>query len=286
MAAISFDGNQAMSQTLEVQGLTVTIEGQGPTVVFLHGWPDTPAVWDGTVAALRDGYRCVRLHLPGYDLARSPRPVSVDQMCALIAAVVDAVSPDEAVSLVLHDWGCFFGYEYAARHPQRVARVVGTDIGDTNSGAYLKALTTKEKLLIAGYQLWLAVAWKLGSVLPGLADRLTRFMARRVGCRTEASRIGWQMNYPYAMQWFGAFGGLRGVARVDKVFGPQIPTLFCFGKRKPFMFHSARWLAALATTPGCRVQGFDAGHWLMLQKPAEYHAAVRGWLDASTAATR
>lgn len=286
MAAISFDGNQAMSQTLEVQGLTVTIEGRGPTVVFLHGWPDTPAVWDGTVASLRDGYRCVRLHLPGYDLARSPRPVSVDQMCALIAAVVDAVSPDEAVSLVLHDWGCFFGYEYAARHPQRVARVVGTDIGDTNSGAYLKALTTKEKLLIAGYQLWLAVAWKLGSVLPGLADRLTRFMARRVGCRTEASRIGWQMNYPYAMQWFGAFGGLRGVARVDKVFGPQIPTLFCFGKRKPFMFHSARWLAALATTPGCQVQGFDAGHWLMLQKPAEYHAAVRGWLDASTAATR
>lgn len=286
MAAISFDGNQAMSQTLEVQGLTVTIEGQGPTVVFLHGWPDTPAVWDGTVAALRDGYRCVRLHLPGYDLARSPRPVSVDQMCALIAAVVDAVSPDEAVSLVLHDWGCFFGYEYAARHPQRVARVVGTDIGDTNSGAYLKALTTKEKLLIAGYQLWLAVAWRLGSVLPGLADRLTRFMARRVGCRTEASRIGWQMNYPYAMQWFGAFGGLRGVARVDKVFGPQIPTLFCFGKRKPFMFHSARWLAALATTPGCRVQGFDAGHWLMLQKPADYHAAVRGWLDASTAADR
>lgn len=275
-----------MSQTLDVQGLTVTIEGSGPTVVLLHGWPDTPAVWDGTVAALRDGYRCVRFHLPGYDLTGPPRPVSVSVMCELIAAVVDAVSPDEPVSLVLHDWGCFFGYEYAARHPQRVARVVGTDIGDTNSGAYLKALSTREKLLIAGYQLWLAVAWKLGGVLPRLADGLTRFMARRVGCRTPAERIGWQMNYPYAMQWFGAHGGLRGVARVDKVFGPQIPTLFCFGKRKPFMFHSARWLAALGTTPGSRVQGFDAGHWLMLQKPAEYHAAVRGWLDQSIALAR
>lgn len=286
MAVAWRDGDPAIGHTLDVQGLTVTIEGSGPTVVMLHGWPDTPALWDGTVAALRDGYRCVRFALPGYDLSRPPRPVSVDQMCALIGAVVDTVSPDEPVSLVLHDWGCFFGYEYAARHPGRVARVVGTDVGDTNSGAYLRALTVKDKGLIAGYQIWLAVAWTLGRWLPGLADRMTRFMARRVGCRAPSARIGWPMNYPYAMQWFGACGGLRGVARVDKVFGPRIPTLFCFGTRKPFMFHSARWLAALAATPGCRVQGFDAGHWLMLQKPAEYHAAVRGWLDESTAAAR
>mgnify|MGYP001765223343 CR=1 FL=1 len=271
-----------MTQSVDIQGLGVRIEGRGPTVVMMHGWPDSPALWDATVAALRDGYRCVRFSLPGYDLDQPPRPVSVDEMCALVGAVVDAVSPSEPVTLLLHDWGCFFGYEYAARNPQRVARVVGTDIGDTNSGAYLKSLTGKEKRMIAGYQLWLATAWTLGPVLPGLADRMTRFMARKIGCRTPPERIGWQMNYPYAMQWFGSYGGLRGVARVDKVFGPQIPTLFCFGKRKPFMFHSARWLAALGTTPGSRVQGFDAGHWLMLQKPSEYHAAVRNWLDDST----
>jgi len=27
------------------------------------------------------------------------------------------------------------------------------------------------------------------------------------------------------------------------------------------------------------VVGFDAGHWLMRQKPAEFNAAVRTWLD-------
>ena len=272
-----------MTPTLDVQGLTVQIEGHGPTVVMLHGWPDTLALWDGAVRALSDGYRCVRFSLPGFDLAKPPRPVSVNEMCELVGAVVDAVSPDEPVTLLLHDWGCFFGYEYAARHPQRVARVVGTDIGDTNSGAYLKSLTGKEKLMIAGYQLWLATAWKLGPVLPGLADRMTRFMARNIGCRTPPERMGWQMNYPYAMQWFGSYGGLRGVARVDKVFGPQIPTLFCFGRRKPFMFHSPRWLAALGTTPGSQVQGFDAGHWLMFQKPALFHTAVRAWLDGGGA---
>lgn len=272
-----------MPTPLDVQGLTVHIDGSGPTVVMLHGWPDTLALWDHTVAALRDGYRCVRFSLPGYDLAKGPRPVSVTEMCTLIGAVVDAVSPDEPVTLLLHDWGCFFGYEYAARNPRRVARVVGVDIGDTNSGAYIKGRTGKEKWMIAGYQLWLAVAWKLGSLLPGLADRMTRFMARRIGCDTAPDHMGWQMNYPYAMQWFGSYGGLRGVARVSKVMGPRIPTLFLFGRRKPFMFHSANWLAALGTTPGNRVQGFDAGHWLMRQKPEPFTAAVRVWLDETTA---
>lgn len=271
-----------MPTTLDVQGLKVHIDGSGPTVLMLHGWPDTLALWDNTVAALSDGYRCVRFSLPGYDLAQAPRPVSVDEMCALIGAVVDAVSPTEPVTLLLHDWGCFFGYEYAARYPQRVARVVGTDVGDTNSGAYLASLKTNEKLMIAGYQLWLTVAWKLGGLLPGLADRMTRFMAHKIGCRTPPAHMGWQMNYPYAMQWFGLLGGLRGVAQVSKVIGARIPALFLFGKRKPFMFHSANWLAALGTTPGCRVQGFDAGHWLMRQKPEQFNATVRAWLEQST----
>ena len=268
-----------MQTTLDVQGLNVIVEGRGPTVVMLHGWPDTRALWDDTVAALRDGYRCVRFSLPGFDLSKPPRPVSVNQMCELVGAVVDAVSPGEPVTLLLHDWGCFFGYEYAARQPQRVARVAAVDIGDTNSGTYLKSLKPKEKALIAGYQLWLALAWKLGPWQPWLANRMTRFMARAMGCRTAPERMGWQMNYPYAMQWLGAFGGLRGVARVDRVFGPVIPTLFFFGKRKSFMFHSARWLAALATTPGSAVHGLDTGHWVMRQKPVQFHAWLRAWLD-------
>lgn len=268
-----------MGSTMTVQDIDVLIDGEGPTVVLLHGWPDSPALWDGVVGALQDSYRCVRFALPGYDLRRPPRPVSVDQMCDLIGSVVDAVSPDAPVTLVLHDWGCFFGYEFAARRVERVTRVVATDIGDTNSGAYLRSLKTKEKFMIAGYQLWLATAWKIGSWAPGLANRMTRWMARTIGCRTPAEAIGWQMNYPYAMQWFGAFGGLRGVARVDKVFGPVLPTLFLFGKRKPFMFHSNRWLAQLGTTPGCEVHGLDSGHWLMKQKPEVFHRIVRDWLD-------
>lgn len=260
----------------------VLIDGEGPqTVVMLHGWPDTPALWDATVAALAPEWRCVRFHLPGFDLSRGPRPMSQEQIVALIARIVDAVSPGEPVTLLLHDWGCAFGYTYAARHLQRVARLVGLDIGDVGSREYLGSLGWREKLAIARYQLWLAAAWYIGPRAPGLADRMTRWMARRMGCRNEPASIGWQMNYPYAMRWFKAFGGLRGAGHAQRLFGKAMPGLYVYGRRKPFMFQSSAWLRELERAPGCEVHAMDSGHWIMRQRPAELHAVLQRWLQAS-----
>ncbi len=271
-----------MNTRLQIENVEVLVEGEGThTVVMLHGWPDAPALWDDTVAALRDGYRCVRICLPGYDLSKPPRAMSVAAVNGLIRKIVDTVSPHEQVSLLLHDWGCLFGYEFAARHTERVARVIGVDIGDTSAGAYLRGLSGKQKRMIAGYQIWLAVAWKLGRWLPGLANRMTRHMARKMGCRNPPEHIGWQMNYPYAMGWFGEKGGLRGVARVDKLLGSKMPALYIYGRRKPFMFHSEAWVAQLTRAPGCEVLALDTGHWVMRQKRVEFNACVRAWLDTS-----
>src|SRR5690606_38259359 len=134
------------------------------------GWPETPALWDSTVATLGEHFRCVRFHLPGFDLVKGARPMSVEQICTLVRRIVDAASPDAPVTLVLHDWGCVFGYEFAARHRERVARIVAVDIGDYQSSDYMKSLGWREKLMIAGYQLWLAVAWAVGLRMPRVAN--------------------------------------------------------------------------------------------------------------------
>lgn len=264
---------------LVIDDVDVFIDGVGPqTVVMVHGWPDTPALWDGTVAALVPEWRCVRFHLPGFDLARGPRPMSQSDIVALIARIVDAVSPDQRVTLLLHDWGCAFGYTYAKRHTDRVARIVALDIGDVGSTDYFESLGWREKLMISGYQLWLAVAWSLGAYAPGLANRMTRWMARKIGCRNDPALIGWEMNYPYAMRWFNAFGGLRGAGHADRLIGENLPGLFVYGRRKPFMFHSSRWVRHLNRTTGCAAKSLDTGHWIMKQKPAEFHAVLKDWL--------
>jgi pimeloyl-ACP methyl ester carboxylesterase len=48
------------------------------------------------------------------------------------------------------------------------------------------------------------------------------------------------------------------------------------------MFHSPAWLAHVAAQPGSAVQGFKAGHWVMLDQAEEFHACVRRWLQASS----
>lgn len=215
-----------------VAGVEVHIEGQGEqTLLLLHGWPDDHRLWDDTVAALRDRFVCVRFTLPGFDRSQPRRGCSLDEVRSVISAVIDAVSPEQAVTLLLHDWGCFYGYQYAARHAERVQRIVGVDIGDAGSKAHLAQLGLTAKLAVAGYQLWLAAAWRLSAVFgEGLGDAMTRFMAHTVGHRGPTEPITVRANYPYDMQWTGSFGGFKAV----RFFQPPCPTLYCYGQRKPF----------------------------------------------------
>ena len=267
------------SAVVTVDGIPVHIEGEGPdTLVFLHGWPDTCRLWDTTVAALKGRYRCVRFTLPGFDLELPARATSLEQMTTLLARIVENVSPGQSVTLVLHDWGCAFGYEFAAQHPKRVARIVAVDVGDHNSGALRRSLTAKAKLQVFVYQAWLAIAW---FVRGSIGDRMTRAMARALRCRTDPAHITWQMNYPYAMKWFGVLGGWAAAQPVD----PQCPVLYTYGEHKLFMFHSKQWLERLTARPGSAVQGFATGHWVMVQQPDAFNACLMEWLDSRAPAT-
>lgn len=262
--------------TISIAGIDVQVEGRGDrTIVMLHGWPDTLALWDDTVAALRKDNVCVRFTLPGFDLQQPHRATSLQDMSALLLRIVQATSPTTPVTLLMHDWGCVFGYEFAARYPERVAHIIAVDIGDHHSPALQSALTPQAKRQIFYYQIWLALAWKLGRLgAHRLANRMTRTMARWVGCRNAPPSMGWQMNYPYAMQWLGLAEGFGCAAPV----APHCPVLYLYGKRKRFMFHSPQWLERLQASPGSRAVAMRTGHWVMLDAPQAFLAEIRAWL--------
>ena len=261
---------------IDVDGISVFIEGEGAqTLLMIHGWPDTHRLWDSTVEALKADYRCVRFTLPGYDLAKPPASPSLEQITATILRVVNVVSPNEKVTLVLHDWGCIFGYEFAAQHPDRVTRIVAVDIGDYNTPAFATDLRASAKLAIFGYQFWLALAWKLGSFgFARIANLMTQFMAGKMRCPNPPEAITWQLNYPYAMRWFGLQGGLSHSLPV----APTVPLLYIYGSRKPFMFHSSAWLRALPMQAGSEAHAFDTGHWVMVQATEQFNTCIAKWL--------
>lgn len=249
----------------------IEVEGAGRPIVMIHGWPDTLRLWDGQVAALKDRYRCVRFTLPGFDIEGEGRAYSLDEVVECIRAVVEQAAPGEKVILLLHDWGCFYGYQFALRHPQLVERIVGVDIGDAGSRRHLTEIGLRAKLAIMAYQVWLALAWRIGG---RMGNAMARIMAKLTRCPTDRRTIGWQMGYPYAAAWLGAAGGVRGL----KVFKPHCPMLFLYGEKKPFMFHSRAWAQAVAATPGNRCIGFSTGHWIMLSRREAFNGALLAWL--------
>ncbi|NCL77104.1 alpha/beta fold hydrolase [Rhodococcus sp. YH1] len=87
---------------------------QGPTLVLVHGWPDTHALWDRVVPALAGDFRIVRFDNRGAGASTVPRDVAayrLELLAADLFAVIDAVSPDAPVHLLGHDWGSVLGWE-------------------------------------------------------------------------------------------------------------------------------------------------------------------------------
>jgi pimeloyl-ACP methyl ester carboxylesterase len=260
-------------QHLQVDGVDVYVEGHGhDTIVMVHGWPDTYRLWDEQVAALKARHRCVRFTLPGFDISKPRRAYSLDETVEIFRHIIDRVSHDQKVTLMLHDWGCVFGYQFYMRHPVMVSRIVGVDIGDVDSENYAPGI--KARLMIFSYQVWLAAAWRIGG---SIGDAMTRAMARIAKAPGKPGTISSRMSYPYYILWAGAHGGYKDTI----LFKPACPMLYVYGKHKPFMFHSQHWLLELATHPGSEVLGIDSGHWVMKEQAHAFNEAVIYWLTFS-----
>src|SRR5271166_6163833 len=90
---------------------------EGPTVVLVHGFPDSHVLWDGVVPLLAD-FRVIRYDNRGVGLSSVPRPVSAYTMARFaddFAAVVGKLSPGQPVHVLGHDWGSVGVWEYLKR---------------------------------------------------------------------------------------------------------------------------------------------------------------------------
>ena len=100
--------------------------GDGPLIILLHGFPDTPHGWERIAAGLADGgYRVVRPWLRGYhpDTIVEGRPYDPVTIASDPITFLDALGEQEAI-LVGHDWGASVVYAAATLHPDRVRAIV------------------------------------------------------------------------------------------------------------------------------------------------------------------
>lgn len=101
--------------------------GPEPTVLFVHGYPDSHAVWDEILDRLDGGagFHTVRYDVRGAGASDAPRNLSgyhLDALADDLFAVADAVSPDAPVHVVAHDWGSIQSW-HAVTDPRAEGRI-------------------------------------------------------------------------------------------------------------------------------------------------------------------
>jgi pimeloyl-ACP methyl ester carboxylesterase len=88
--------------------LNVVVQGEGPDVLLVHGFPDDHTVWRNQIPALVDaGYRVIALDTRGCGESEiKPRKgdYAIDKLVADLIALLDALGIAK-VRLVGHDWG-------------------------------------------------------------------------------------------------------------------------------------------------------------------------------------
>ena len=117
----------ATTKTLTVQGAQIFLveRGRGIPTLFLHGVPDSGAMWDGMITQLADAYHCIAPDLPG--LGRSTAPaqfdLSLENKARFVAELIAAAGIRGPLNLVVHDFGGHYGLAWAVRHPEQVRRI-------------------------------------------------------------------------------------------------------------------------------------------------------------------
>ncbi|MFG2990683.1 SDR family oxidoreductase [Streptomyces sp. NPDC048257] len=102
-------------------------ETDRPTVILVHGYPDSKEVWSEVAERLATRFHVVLYDVRGHGRSTAPQPLrggfTLEKLTDDFLAVADAVSPDRPVHLVGHDWGSVQGWEFAtvARTEGRIA---------------------------------------------------------------------------------------------------------------------------------------------------------------------
>src|SRR5256885_10683740 len=89
--------------------LRCAIEGSGPLVVMVHGFPESWYSWRHQMAPLAAaGFTACAIDARGYGGSDKPQPVeayAMEQMTADVAGIIDALSPGKPAGVLGLHWG-------------------------------------------------------------------------------------------------------------------------------------------------------------------------------------
>ncbi|NED89318.1 SDR family oxidoreductase [Streptomyces sp. SID11233] len=174
-------------------------EATRPTIVLVHGYPDSKEVWTQVARQLAERWHVVLYDVRGHGSSTAPVPLrggfTLEKLTDDFLAVADAVSPDRPVHVVGHDWGSVQAWEFAtvSRTEGRIASFTSMSGPSLDHfGHWIKQRMARPtprrvgQLLGQGAKSWYVymlhtpvlpeLAWRgpLGKRWPGILERLEK----------------------------------------------------------------------------------------------------------------
>ena len=272
--------------------LAVRVEGAGPPLVLLHGFPENHRCWLPVLPALAERFTCILPDLRGYGDSDAPEDdaghsvYSKRRMAGDVVAVLDALGLDRA-HVAGHDRGARVAYRFALDHPDRLDRLAILEViptvefwdawdADLAHAAYhwnflAQPAPMPERLIGGAPAAWIdhtLAAWTMArSLAPFDADALDSYRAQaadpaRLAAMCADYRAGYHTD--------------RAIDAADRAAGRRIaaPMLFLWAAHG-FPAKSGdpaaawrRWAASVED------RSFEAGHFAMEEAPEAVGAAL------------
>lgn len=258
-----------MSSLVTDQGIVhYETYGAGPPVILLHGWIGSWGLWQPTMEALGQHYRCYALDFWGFGESGKKRSsYAVGDFMELVRQFMDALGIAQA-PLVGHSMGGTTSLGTTLRYPDRVTKVcvigspiVGTSLSILLQLAGVRALGSLARYFLPVLKLALRLATPIITRDPAWYDMVARDLSRTT-----------------IDSFFSSIGSLRRTDLRPRLSEIKIPVMGIYGGRDVIVSpHEYKTLGA--GLPHARLEVMPkSGHFPMLDEPEKYLALIRSFL--------
>lgn len=236
----------------------------GPTVVCVHGFPDSSVLWEGVAGELAADFRVITFDMRGAGKSDRPKTIKAYRLERL-AEDLKAVGVKEDVHIIAHDWGSVAVW-HALANGLRAASftsISGPDLGRARQ--WMKAHRIHRQSLKSSYLLFFQI--------PGAAELVSRIGLLRLAVdRIDPSHRGHPVSHEdvkHGLKLYRANVFSRGSAA-----GPTTtPVQVIAPTRDRFVGVE---MQTIAEGPLHKV---DEGHWVPLTNPRYVADRARAFIS-------
>ncbi len=261
------------------------VDGKGPLVVLIHGFPDYWGTWKPLMAELnKAGYRTAAMDTRGYNLSDKPEgeaAYAMPNLIADVAAVIAAEGQKNAI-IVGHDWGAAISWQVvfnrpdlvnklvimSVPHPVGFAREMATNVDQQKNSQYARNFQQP------GFEKNLTAAG-LASMVAGAKDSPRKAEYVEAFKRSNLTSM---MNY-YRANYPRGTGEQTGITAAAPPM-IKVPVLVIHGMKDTALNaagHAGTWNHVSEDTTILMIP--NAGHFVQFDAEALVNKTVRSWLN-------